>query len=86
MLTRAARAGLAGLTNDTSLSTVWMSERKSNESPTFEPKRHHYLPQSYVRALCNSSGRVSVRRRGTDNTFHNGPRQRRGLRRASAAG
>lgn len=37
-----------------------------------EPRSHHYLPQSYQRAWCSSSGTVAVRRRGSHRIFETG--------------
>lgn len=40
---------------------------------TDPPKRHHYLPQTYQRAWCDSAGHVAVRRRGTSRVFEANP-------------
>jgi Protein of unknown function (DUF4238) len=42
--------------------------------PTGEvPKRHHFVPETYLRAWCDADGRVAVRRRDQDQTFLTNP-------------
>jgi Protein of unknown function (DUF4238) len=33
------------------------------------PKRHHFVPETYLRAWCNGDGQVAVRRRDQARTF-----------------
>jgi hypothetical protein len=37
------------------------------------PKRHHFVPETYLRAWCDADGRVAVRRRDQDRTFLTNP-------------
>ena len=37
------------------------------------PKRHHFVPETYLRAWCDGDGRVAVRRRDQDKTFLTNP-------------
>ena len=37
------------------------------------PKRHHFVPETYLRAWCDVDGRVAVRRRDRDKTFLTNP-------------
>ena len=37
------------------------------------PKRHHFVPEVYLRAWCDTDGRVAVRRRDQATTFVTDP-------------
>jgi hypothetical protein len=43
-----------------------------NARDASHPQNHHYLPQTYQRAWCSSSGEVTIRRRGSRRTFDTG--------------